>query len=143
MAAFVIYSKKLYSAANAGSAALRRLKVFEGMRSKITNLALGAIKEKIVNPNLEGIGTIKAISYTQGEISLTLVLMGLEDRPINLRASEIAIAPDGSSITVGRFESDMAFVQNGLDKFLAGRPFEIPEGSPRMALKTAKTVLGL
>lgn len=113
-----------------------------GLRTFAANKALGWIKEKFVNPNIEGIGTVKKILFENGKLLLTVELTGLEDRPIDITASDIRIAPDNSSIEVRMFESNMPFVQTALNRF-ATRAFDVPEGSARMGLATAKAVLGL
>lgn len=121
----------------------KRIKLmFGGMRDKLVSLALSRMKGRYMDANLEGIGTIKDIAYRQGQLVLTVVLEGLEDRPLTIGASEVEIAPDGSSIKVGKFDSNMAFANNALNRF-AVREFPIPEGSARTALKMARTVLGL
>lgn len=110
--------------------------------SGAVTFALNRVKEKFVNPNLDGIGQVREISYRDKMLLLTLVLEGLEDRPVEIRCSSIEIAPDGSSVRIGGFESNMPFAQNALNRF-ATEPFAVPEGSARMAVCAAKKLLGL
>lgn len=110
-------------------------------KDKAVSLALIVIKEKVVNPNLEGIGTVREISYKNGKILLTVILEGLEDHPLSIEASDIEIAPDASTIKVNKFAANIPFAHNALNRF-AVTEFNIPEEN-RYALKTAKTILGL
>lgn len=116
--------------------------MFKSIKERLCNFALGKLKEKIMEPVLEGIGTVRELSYRDGQLFLSLVLEGLEDRPIDVRCSEIDISPDGSQLIVHKFESNMPFAQTALNRF-ATRPIAIPEGSARFALATAKKTLGL
>ncbi len=113
-----------------------------GLRDFAVNKTLGWIKEKFVNPNIEGIGVVKKINFEDKKLRLTIELAGLEDRPIDIVASDIVIAPDNSSITVRKFESNMPFMQTALNRF-GTQSFAVPEGSARLGLATAKCVLGL
>ena len=111
-------------------------------REKIAEIALKKIMEKKVYPNLEGIGVVKEIRYKDKIAKLTIELSGLENSPMTLYASEIAVADDGSSITVNKFESNMPFMQVALNRFIAGKPIAIPEDA-RDALALAKKALDL
>lgn len=113
-----------------------------GLLSMATTVALKGVKDKLVNPNIEGIGVVKEISFRDRTLFLTVVLDGLEDRPIEISCSRLEIAPDGSSVTVHEFQSNMPFAQNALNRF-AVRPFSVPEGGARMAVVAAKKGLGL
>lgn len=106
--------------------------------------ALSAVRDKVLNPRLVGIGEVSKITYDkhEGVLSLQIVLLGMEDRPITVEARDMEIAPDGSSIRVKSFRSPLPFAHNALNRF-ATRPFPVPPGMARIALKTAKPVLGL
>lgn len=116
--------------------------MFECIKVRLCNYALKKVKEKLVNPALEGIGTVREISFRDGALFLTLILDGLEDRPIDVRCSEIEIAPDGSELIIHKFESNMPFVQTALNRY-GVRQIPIPEGSARFAVVSAKKALGL
>ncbi|MDE5833531.1 MAG: hypothetical protein K2H64_11265 [Desulfovibrio sp.] len=111
-------------------------------KEKIIEIAINKIAEKMVRPNLEGIGVVKEIRYKDKILKLTIELAGLENQPITVYASDIVIADDGSSVTVNKFESNMPFMQVGLNRFLAGQSFDVPEDA-RGSLSMAKKVLGL
>lgn len=116
--------------------------MFGWLRNKTAQFALNIAKDKFVNPNLEGICTVNEISYRDKALALTLTLDGLEDHPIEVTCSEIEIAPDCSTITIHKYESNMPFAQNALRRF-ACKPIPIPEGGARTAVCTARKVLGL
>ena len=111
-------------------------------REKVVEIALKMIMEKLVYPNLEGIGVIREIKYKDKAAKITVELAGLEKNPITLYASDIVVADDGSSIIVNKFESNMAFMQVALSRFLAGRPIYVPEDA-RGSLAMAKKILDL
>lgn len=112
------------------------------LRNKTAQIALNVVKDKFVNPNLDGICTVSEIRYRDKALALNLTLDGLEDRPIEVTCSDIEIAPDCSTITIHKYESNMPFAQNALSRF-ASDPIPIPEGGARTAVCAAKKVLGL
>lgn len=116
--------------------------IFDSLKNGIANIALNTLKEKLMSQYLDGIGIIKKISYENGKIFLTLILEGLEDKPIDITCSEIDIAADGSAITVRQFESNMPFVKNVLNRY-AVKTFAIPSGKARLAAECVKKGLGL
>lgn len=106
------------------------------------SMALNGVKEKVVNPNLEGIGVVKEISFRDKKLHLKLVLDGLEDKVIEISCSKVTIAPDGSSVGLSGFSSNMPFAENALNRF-APKAFSVPDGAGRIALVAARKVLGL
>lgn len=115
-----------------------------GLLDMAVGAALNAVRDKALNPRLAGIGQVCQINYdkNKGSLSLQIILVGLEDRPIAVEARDVEIAPDGSSVMVKSFSSPLPFAHNALNRF-ATRPFPVPEGMARIALKTARAVLGL
>lgn len=113
-----------------------------GLRTFAANKVLNWAKEKFVNPNIDGIGIVKKISFEDKKLYLTVELAGLEDRPVDIVVSDIRIAPDNSTIEARSFEASMPFIQTALNRF-ATRVFSVPEGSIRMGLATSRAVLGL
>lgn len=116
--------------------------MFEAIKDAAVTMALGKIRDKVLAPYLEGIGTVETINYKNKKLFLGLLLNGLP-QPIEVECSEICLAPDGSAVTVNTFSASIPFVQTALDRFAAGKSFEVPEGAARLAAKAAKTVLGL
>ena len=91
--------------------------------------------------NLDGLGVIRELSFRDRTLFITLELEGLPDKPISITAEEIAIAPDGSELTIKGFKSDMPFLHTALNRF-AGGPFAIPEEA-RAMLMAAGSLLNL
>lgn len=116
--------------------------MFDFLKNRTVNLALNSIKGIVVNPNIEGIGTVQEIKYADGKCHVKLLLNGLEDKPIDITCEDIKIGDDGSYVLIEKFTSNMPFVQNALNKF-ASQKFDIPEGSARFAVKSAKSILNL
>lgn len=116
--------------------------MFEAMKDAAVTMALGKIRDKVLEPYLEGIGTVETINYKNKKLFLGLQLDGLP-RPIEVECSEISLAPDGSSVTVNKFAANLSFAQTALDRFAAGKSFAVPEGAARFAIVAAKKVLGL
>ena len=117
--------------------------MFGMLKNMATNKALNFFREKAVNPNLDGIGVITSISLLDKMLYLTLMLDGLGETEIIITGKGISIAEDGSSITVQSFKSNMPFAENALNRFAAGRHFELPEGNARSYAMMAKKILGL
>lgn len=116
--------------------------MFESLKRKAAEFALNKFKEKTMNPSLEGIGVIKEITLKDKQLHITMILEGLEDKPLTICASDIEIAPDGSSISINKYESNMPFAQNALARFVPN-PLPIPEGSARTGVNAARKLLDL
>lgn len=93
-------------------------------------------------PDISGITKISEVSFKNGKLLLTATLAGLEDRPIHIEAAEIHVPDDGSSIKIGKFRSDMPFVDNALNRF-AMEAFNVPEGDARAVLVEVAKILNL
>lgn len=106
-------------------------------------IALNRIKEKVMNPRLDGIGTIEEFAYKDKKLFCKLRLEGLEDHPLEVVCEDIRIAEDGSNLIINKFIANKKFLQTTLDNFMAGRIIEIPEGGARLGVVAAKKLLGL
>ena len=114
-----------------------------GLLDMATKVALNKLKDGTINPKLEGIAVVDEISYKDKKLFLRCSLEGFPSQPIEVTCEDIKLSPDGASASVGKFTSNTAFVQNALDRYVAGKDFGIPEGAPRLAAIAAKKVLGL
>lgn len=114
-----------------------------GILDFATRAALNKFKDSAINPRLEGVATVEDISYKDKKLTLRCVLEGFPAVPIDIVCEDISFAPDGSSVIVGKFASNAAFAHNALARFVAGKPFPIPEGAARLGAMAAKKVLGL
>ena len=117
--------------------------MFDGIKNMFLRAALNKVREKMVNPKLEGIATVEELVFKGKELFLVVRLAGLEDRPVEITCSDIKIADDGGSIEIERFISNMPFVQNGLGAFLYGRSLELSDPAARSAAATAKKLFNL
>lgn len=117
--------------------------IFDCIRNSAIGVVLNKVVKNVINPKLDGIGIVEEISWRGKELFLRVRLNGLEDRPLELGCSRISCSPDGSSVSIGQFASNMAFAANALQSFVAGRPIAVPEGSARLAVVTAAKVLGV
>lgn len=98
-------------------------------------------KEKYMKDLFDGIGTIQELTFQDKTLKLLVRLDGL-DKPVEITASNIEIAPDGATVKVNSFDSDLPFLKAALNRF-ATRPFTLPEGNPREGAECARKVLGL
>lgn len=118
-------------------------RMFGWIKNMLVQTALNKVREKMINPRLEGIGTVEQLTIKGKEIFLIIKLAGMENTPIDVTGSEISIAEDGSSVTIGKFESNMPWVQNALDMFMANRPMSIDDADVRKAAVVARKIFGL
>lgn len=105
-------------------------------------IALGKVRDNVINPKLEGIGKVEEISYRERELFVRLRLEELEDHPLEVVCSDITLADDGSSVRIGKFRANKKFMQTALDRYLAGKAIPVPEGA-RLTLAGAKKMFGL
>ncbi|MCR4666748.1 MAG: hypothetical protein K5657_05590 [Desulfovibrio sp.] len=118
-----------------------------GFLSAVRDTAVSGVLQRLrsfLSENyLAGIGTITDLRYESGRLSMRISLLGLEDREIEAVCSRVSIAPDGSSITLSDFTSNMPFMATILNRYLASAPLTLPEGNVRTFALTAKKVLGV
>ena len=100
------------------------------------------VRDKVINPRLEGVGKLEDLDWKDRKLTGRLLLDGLEHEPLELACEEISLAPDGSSVTVGKFTANKKFAQTALDRYLAGKPIHVPEGAPRLAVSGLAKLLG-
>lgn len=113
------------------------------IKNMVVSKTLNIMREKVINPRMADIGKVKSLEWTDGKLTLVFTLNGLDETDISVICNHVSISPDGESISVSDFSSNMPFVENALNSF-AAREYRIDEGSMvKMALLTAKKVLGL
>lgn len=120
-----------------------RLMMFECIKYKMLDVVLNKVRQKMINQQIEDIGTVEELAFKNRELYLKIKLAGLEDRPIDVKGSDIKISEDGAKVRIGKFDSNMPFLDNALNRFLKDKSFAIPEGSARMAALSAKSLFGL
>lgn len=117
--------------------------LLDGMKDMGMKIAMGQVKDNVINPKLEGIGTVEDLSWKDQVLFARVRLTDLEDHPLEVWCSDISIAPDGSNVKIGNFRANKKFMQAALDRYLAGKPLAVPAGAARTALVTARKFLGL
>lgn len=115
--------------------------MFGWVKGMMRNKALDILKEKYMKELLEGIGQVKELQYKDKKFHLTLVLNGIE-QPINISCSNIEFGPEGRSVTVHEFDSDMPFIKVALNRF-ATRTFDVPDGAARLAVESTRKILDI
>ena len=104
---------------------------------------LQGVKDSLAESFLQGVGRITHVSYKNKQLTLSVLLDGLDDHEITAVCRKISIGVDGDSITLSDFNSNMPFATTLLNRYLANTPLPLPEGNARVAAKTAKGLLGL
>ncbi len=104
-----------------------------GLLDMGARVALAKIRDNMINPKLEGIAKVTELDYKDKKLFARVALEGVEEIPLEVTASKITAAPDGSSITIGEFQANRKFMQNALDKYVTNKPITIPEVSARIA----------
>lgn len=117
--------------------------MLNGIKDKVAGVALDQIKERLINPKIADIARITKVSIESGKLYLIFVLKGLEDREMQVQCGAVSIAEDGSTVTLGNYTSNMAFLENALNQF-AAKTFPVPDTAfVRTTLKTVKALLGV
>lgn len=117
--------------------------MFGFIKDKASQVALDTLKDKIINPQLEGIGKVTSIGLDGKHINLEVVLEDLETTPITIVCQTVRIADDGASILMGNFRSNKKFAENALNRF-ASKTYPVPDKPMlRPALVAVKKVMGI
>lgn len=106
-------------------------------------IGLAKVKDSVINPKLEGIGIIEDIQYKDKKLFARLRLADMEDHPLEVTCEDINLSEDGSTVTINKFTANKKFLQTALDRYMAGKPITVPDGTPRMAVISAKKLLKL
>lgn len=106
-------------------------------------IGLDQVRDNVINPRLEGIGKVEDITFKDKKLYARLRLVDLEQHPLEIVCEGIKLAPDGSTVIIGKFTANKSFMQVALDRYLAGKPINVPDGAPRLAVMGARKFLGL
>lgn len=113
------------------------------LKDMIVDKTLNTVRDKVINPKITDIAKVKAIELKDGKLNLTLTLNGLDDTDISVTCNKLSIAPEGDSVTVSDFTSNMPFAENALNSFATGT-YKIDEGPMiKMGLLAARKMLNL
>lgn len=116
--------------------------MFTALRDKTVTMALNGIKNVVIEQYLENIGKIEEIYWKNGHLFIKLKLDGLE-QPVECECFDIHVATNGSYVSAGKFKSNLAFLETALNRFVAGKMFDVPSGATQLAVKAASKILGL
>lgn len=109
----------------------------------VTCSVLNGLKSLVINPALKGIGTVRHMDIRDGQLYITLSLEGLDGVTVEIVCQKLIIGPDGSTVTVDGFLSNLPFVQNALNTFAAGTHAIPPNSMVRRALAGARRLIGI
>lgn len=113
------------------------------LKNKLADKALNFVREKMINPKVVDIANVKSIELKDGKLNLVMTLNGLEDVDIFVTCNKVSISPEGDSVTVSDFTSNMPFAENALNAF-ASKEYKIDVGPmAKMGLLAARKMLNL
>lgn len=119
------------------------MNIFGFLKKRAIRMALENAMDKIINPRLAGIAKVRSLSWKDGRLQAVCALEGLDNVEIDIVCNSVSIAPDGGSVTLGDFTSNMPFAENALNQF-AARSWEIPDtGMARGILAAIKKTLDI
>ena len=118
------------------------MSIMNSLKNATVTKALESIKSTYLDPKLLGIAVINKIAYESGTVTLNISLKGLEEKPFDIRMSEIKISEGGESVRLGHVECNIEFANTLLQK-LVDVGFPVPDGAARVAMSAAKGLLGL
>ena len=89
------------------------------LSDKDVTYTLTLLREQVFNKEFEGIARIRTLAFRGKSLVITIVLNGLESRPVAVLCRDVHIAEDGSSITLACFRSTIRCIENILNDFAA------------------------
>ena len=108
----------------------------------ISGYVLNGLKNLALNPLLKGIGVVHSLDVRHGRLHVTASLDGLDGVPVEITCHTFIVSADGRSVTLAGFQSNLAFVQNALNRFAAGTHHMPPNPLARKALAAAGRIIG-
>lgn len=113
------------------------------LKNMLVDKTLNIVRDKVINPKIADIAKVKTLELKNGKLNVVLTLNGLDDIEIAVTCNKLSISPEGDSVTVSDFSSNMPFAENALNSFAAGT-YKIEEGSMvKMGLLAARKMLNL
>lgn len=104
-----------------------------GLGEKFANILADSTGKSLINQHIAKYGKLKSLFLEDGQIRASLLLNGLEDREITISCASVEIAPDGSSISLGDFSSNLPCVEQALNDFCT-RTFPVDSKGAQIAL---------
>ncbi|MBQ7607328.1 MAG: hypothetical protein IJU76_05100 [Desulfovibrionaceae bacterium] len=115
--------------------------MFGGLKNLALDKAFKVICEQFINPRIKDFGTVEQINYQKGCLCCKVILLGLEDVPLEIYCRSIAINSDCSAVKLSNFSANKPFLENALNTF-ATKEIPVPD-SPmlRQGLSLLKKML--
>lgn len=115
-------------------------KLFDTGKDKLAAMALNTIGKKMVETHLSGIIQLQEIRVENMRPVLYFRLEGVSDKLLTAEVGHIDISDDGRTVSVGKYSSNTAFVENALNRF-ATLTFDVPESASRGLVLAKKFLL--
>lgn len=109
------------------------------LRDKGASIALEKLLNEHLGDAVSRYGCLKRVAVENGELRITLVLNGFEP-VVDICCADIAIADDGSTLTINRFSSNVVCVEQALNDF-ATAPIAIANKDAWTWLRLVKKLL--
>ncbi len=109
-------------------------------KDKLAAKALNTIGKKMVETHLSGIIQLEEVRVENMRPVLYFRLEGVPDKLLTAEVGHIDISDDGRTVSVGKYSSNTAFVENALNRF-ATLTFDVPESASTGLLLAKKFLL--
>lgn len=108
---------------------------FDGLASVMADSA----GKNLINQHIAKYGRLTSLLIKDGQIRAGLRLNGLEQE-ISVTCASVAIAEDGSAVSLGGFSANVPCIEQGLNDFCT-RTFEVKSARAQYALIALRKLL--
>ena len=116
------------------------MSLFGGILTDSVNALLNSVGKDLAQKYLDGIMELKEIRIVDKKPAMIFTLTGMPDRELTATVGTVDISEDGSSVRLGDFSSNAAFLENALNRFVT-RPIPIEDTRVAFALRKARSFL--
>ena len=109
--------------------------LFDGLASMMADSA----GKNLINQHIAKYGRLTSLSIRDGQVRAGLLLNGLSEE-ISVTCASVAIAEDGSTVSLGDFSANVPCVEQALNDFCA-RTFEVKSPRAQYALVALRKLL--
>lgn len=110
------------------------------VKDKALNAALDSLVRDAANKAIADYGTLRRLQFEGGVLKGKVVLHGLEEREIDISCATVEISPNGTSIRLANFRSNLAFAEKALNNF-AARSYTVTSPPLQKALQAIRAML--
>lgn len=111
-----------------------------GFFDGLANMMADSAAKNLINQHIAKYGKLTGLFFKDGQIRASLVLNGLEDKEISVSCASVAIAEDGSEISLGNFSANLPCIEQALNDFCT-RTYKVESGRAQLALVAARKLL--